>query len=137
MNNLRIILYLSLLLGLLSGCTTSSVIVGETHPPISPSEVQLYHNPPPNYQEVAILDSSSDFSLAFTGQGKVDAAISRMKDEAAKLGANGILIRGVTTSYVGDDHNESLASDTVYWAAGGWPDSVKNVEGVAIYVPSN
>src|SRR5271166_1867428 len=78
------------------GCVTSHVIVGKVRPPIAPDQVQLYLHPPATkYEEIALLESSSKNSFSFTAQGKTNAVIERMKNDAAKLGANGILLEGV------------------------------------------
>ena len=81
---------------LLAGCATSHVMLGKARPPISPDEVQIYDRPPPGpYQEIARLDTSSQGSFSFTAQAKTDAVIKRLKTEAAKLGANGVLLQGI------------------------------------------
>jgi hypothetical protein len=91
-----------LLICALSGCVTSHVIVGKVRPPISPDLVQLYLHPPAGkYEEVALLDSSSKHSFSFTAQGKTNAVITRLKADAAKLGANGILLNGVSDQATG------------------------------------
>ena len=83
-------------LAALSGCATSYVLVGQTRPPISPDQVQIYLHPPANkYSEIALLDTSSRGSFAITAQGKTNVVMDRLKAEAAKLGANGILLEGV------------------------------------------
>jgi hypothetical protein len=85
-----------LLLAALSGCATSYVMVGQARPPISPDQVQIYLHPPANkYSEIALLDTSSKGSFAITAQGKTNVVMDRLKAEAAKLGANGILLEGV------------------------------------------
>jgi hypothetical protein len=85
-----------LLLAALSGCATSYVMVGQARPPISPDQVQIYLHPPANkYSEIALLDTSSRGSFAITAQGKTNVVMDRLKVEAAKLGANGILLEGV------------------------------------------
>jgi hypothetical protein len=85
-----------LLLAALSGCATSYVMVGQARPPISPDQGQIYLHPPANkYVEIALLDTSSRGSFAITAQGKTNVVIDRLKAEAAKLGANGILLEGV------------------------------------------
>ena len=90
----------------LSGCQTSHVLVGRVRPPISPDQVQIYLHPPAGkYEEIALLDTSSKNSFSFTAQGKTDAVIERLKKEAAKLGANGILLSGV-----GDQASGSVGS---------------------------
>ncbi len=81
---------------LAAGCVTSHVMVGQARPPISPDQVQIYLHPPANkYVEIALLDTSSRNSFTFSAQGKTDAVMERLKGEAAKLGANGILLDGV------------------------------------------
>jgi hypothetical protein len=80
----------------LYGCATSHVMVGQARPPISPDQVQIYLHPPANkYVEIALLDTSSRGAFAITAQGKTNVVIDRLKAEAAKLGANGILLEGV------------------------------------------
>jgi hypothetical protein len=125
----------------LGGCVTSHVIVGKVRPAISPSQVQLYLHPPSGkYEEIAILDTSSKHSFSITAQGKTDAVIDRLKSEAAKLGANGILLNNVGDQAVG-----SVGTGVVTGAGGGHA-SVgvgvsttgtvfqKSGNGVAIYV---
>jgi hypothetical protein len=78
----------------LFGCATSSaVIVGEKRPAISPEEVKLYIDPPSQFETIAILQSSSDVN--FSNQAAQDRAIAKLKKEAAKIGANGLLITGI------------------------------------------
>jgi hypothetical protein len=80
----------------LTACATSHVMIGQARPPISPEEVQVYTRPPDGpYEEVARLQTSSSGSFSFTAQGKTDAVIKRLKTEAAKLGANGVLLEGM------------------------------------------
>ena len=85
-----------------TGCVTSHVIIGKVRPATSPDQVQLYLRPPESkYEQIAILDTSSRHSLSITAQGKTDAVINRLKGEAAKLGANGILLQDVGDQAVG------------------------------------
>lgn len=90
---------------MLAACVSSHVIVGTVRPAISPEQVKVYLHPPAQYEEVAILDSSSKASWAITAQGKTDKVIERLKGEAAKLGANGILLQGI-----GDQAGGSVGS---------------------------
>jgi hypothetical protein len=81
---------------LLAACTTSHVMIGKARPPISPEQVVVYTRPPEMpYTEIARIDTSSQGSFSFTAQGKTDAVIKRLKEEAAKLGANGVLLEGI------------------------------------------
>lgn len=82
----------------LQGCkTTSHVLVGETRTAITPAQVLIYSEFPENYQEIALLTSSSKMSMAFSDQAQLDLAIERMKKEAAELGANGIVLQSEST----------------------------------------
>ena len=82
----------------LAGCSaSSSVLVGEARPAIAPEEVVIYTKAPESYEEIALVESSSKSSLAFSAQGKMDTMIQRLKEEAAKLGANGVLLQQTGT----------------------------------------
>lgn len=85
----------------LVGCASSHVLVGKTRAAISPETVKVYLRAPTKYEEVALLEASSKASFAVTDQGKMDAVIVRLKVEAAKLGANGILLQGTSDQYMG------------------------------------
>jgi len=86
-----------LLIAVLSGCASSQVaVVGRVRPAISPDQVQIYMQPPGSkYDEIANLSASSRGSFSITTAAKMDKVIERLKNEAAKLGANGILLHGV------------------------------------------
>jgi uncharacterized protein YbjQ (UPF0145 family) len=79
----------------------SHVIVGKVRPPISPDQVKIYLQPPRAYEQIAVIDASSQGSMAFTQQQKTDKAIARLKEEAAKVGANGILLQASGSQPVG------------------------------------
>ena len=87
----------ALLIAALSGCASSQVaIVGQARPAISPDQVQIYLQPPVSkYQEIANLSASSRGFFSFSAAAKIDQVIERLKEQAAKLGANGILLHGV------------------------------------------
>src|ERR1700731_659073 len=87
----------TVMMGVLCGCASSRVaIVGHVRPAISPEQVQIYLQPPGSqYDEIANLSASSRGSFSITAEGKIDKVIERLKREAAKLGANGILLHGV------------------------------------------
>jgi len=86
----------------LSACAPSThVLVGQARPPISPDLVKIYSHPPANYQEIAVLDASSKSAFGTGGQKSVDKVIERLKIEAAKLGANGVILEGFRDSETG------------------------------------
>ena len=86
----------------LSACATDSVIVtGTARPPISPAEVKIYSQPPPVFEEVAILNASKSVAFSTGGQKTVDKVIAGLKEQAAKVGANGILLEGFSDQQTG------------------------------------
>ena len=85
----------------LSGCASSAIVVGQARAPIDPSQVKIYIRPPKKYQEIAVLESSSKASFSVTAQGKTDVMIRRLREEAARLGANGVLLQGTGSEVVG------------------------------------
>jgi hypothetical protein len=87
---------------LLAACVTSHVLVGKARAPILPDQVQLFLEPPKiPYEEIAVLSTSSKHSFTFSAQGKSDVVIKRLKEEAATLGANGILLQEITEEPMG------------------------------------
>jgi hypothetical protein len=132
---------IALAIAVLSSCVSSHVIVGKVRPPISPDQVQLYLHPPmAKYEEVALLDSNSNRSFSFTEQGKTDAVIGRLKEEAAKLGANGIILNGVSDQAAGSvstGYGSATASGhsaTAFGVGTSGTIFVKSGSGLAIYV---
>jgi hypothetical protein len=77
----------------LAGCASSSTrLIAPARPALSPAEVRIYRTPPPHYQEIAFLDASSGARF-FHGSPEGEAeAIARLQVEAARVGANGVLI---------------------------------------------
>ena len=83
-----------ILLGLVA-CSSkpSTVMVGEARPAINVDAVKLYLKEPTQYETVALLSVSSDGSWSFGDQAQMDAVVQRLKEQAAKLGANGVLLQ--------------------------------------------
>lgn len=126
-----------ILLITITGCVpVSHIIVGEAREPIQPSNVKIYIDYPKRYEKIALIDAGSNFAfkdpaILFDWQSKMDKAMERLKIEAAKLGANGILIL--------DTDNKTYQSITSN--AEGRTQSSTNTEklirAVAIYVMEN
>lgn len=126
------------------GCATSHVMIGQARPPISPDLVKIYYHPPETkYEEIALLDTSSKGGFGFTAQGKMDVVINRLKEDAAKLGANGILLQGVgeqAGATVSSGYGQATVSGNHAYGAGfGLSGTAreKTGSGLAIYVPAN
>lgn len=120
----------------LSGCASSSVVVGTVRPPIDPEQVRLYVVPPANYENVALLQASSEASFALTQQQKSNKTISRMKQEAADLGANGVLLQSVGKEYAGSvGSGYAVGSGGTAWGLGSSAATYNQAgAGMAIYV---
>jgi hypothetical protein len=78
-----------------AGCASSHVMIGTARPAISPDQVKVYFHPPAKYDEIALIDTSSNGALGIGAQAKTDIVIRRLKEEAAKLGANGVLLQSI------------------------------------------
>jgi hypothetical protein len=76
----------------LTACATSSVTVtGITRAPVGPERVRVYTSAPSNFEEVALLRASRK-SIGAGGEQAIEKVIDEMKLQAAKLGANGLLL---------------------------------------------
>jgi ABC-type enterochelin transport system substrate-binding protein len=112
---------------LLVGCASgSSIVVGEVREAIDSSQVMQYFELPDNYELIGIVTAPSD--AGSTAQGSVDHVVEELKKQAAKLGANGIVI--LSTS--GQDSTVVDGSGTDYIYTVTVP--AKSVIGKAIYV---
>ena len=122
----RIILVSMLALTLAACASGSAIVVGEKRAPIDPAQVKLYLDPPDEYEVIGIVNASSD--MGWTEQESQDYAVEELKNQAAKLGANGVLLE--------------TAGDKTYTAIGGYgsgylyayPVTEKTVSGRAIVV---
>jgi hypothetical protein len=85
-------MFASLLCGYASAGT---IMVGEPRPPISPDRVKVYWDAPRKYDRIAIITKGSGGSWIFSNNNEVDSAIARIRMEAAKLGANGIILTAI------------------------------------------
>src|SRR5262249_29500533 len=80
---------------LICGCATAPIIVGQPGPPISPEAVRVYQVPPSHFERIAIIDSPAGTSWIFPDRPSMELGISRLRQQAAALGANGILLQRV------------------------------------------
>jgi hypothetical protein len=135
--NIRCAALLGLAL-LSAGCaSTSKVMLSQARAPVDPATVQIYSTPPAGSQEIAQLESAS--AVGFGTQGQTDAAVMRLKREAAALGANGVILMGVGSS--GSPVGMSVGAGSYGSHVGGGvgigiPTTQKRAAGVAIWVPN-
>lgn len=127
----------------MSACASSShVIVGATRPSIPPDQVKVYSTPPPAFEEVAILSASSDSMFTVGGQKSLDKVVERLKEQAGKLGANGVILEGLADSQTGSigagggSDSYSRSSSVGVGVGGSLGIFKKTGKGRAIYVPA-
>ena len=128
-------------MGLAACAPSSHILVGTARPPISPSDVKIYLQPPPSFEQIAILNASANSMFGTGGQGTVDKVIQRLKEQAAKLGANGIILGGMsdrqTGSLGGGSGSSSYSGNTAVGVGVGGSLGIfkKTGEARAIFVP--
>jgi hypothetical protein len=130
-----------LAMGLAACAPSSHILVGTARPPISPSDVKIYLQPPPTFEQIAILNASANSMFGTGGQGSVDKVMQRLKEQAAKLGANGIILEGMfdrqTGSLGGGSGSTSYSSNSAVGVGAGASLGIfkKTGEARAIFVP--
>jgi hypothetical protein len=126
----------------LAGCATDAIVLtGTARPPISPADVKIYSQPPAVFEEIAILNASKSSAFTTGGQKTVDKVIAGLKEQAAKLGANGIVLEGFSdrqTGSVGSGvGSSSVSSNSAVGVGVGGSLGIykKTGHGRAIFVP--
>jgi len=113
-----------ILLFTLYGCASgSSIVTGNIRPAIKQSEVKLYLDPPAQYETIGVVEASGEVTLS--RQSTQDRVINELKSQAAKLGANGVLL---TTS-----GSQSTVTPAGLYSSGSKSDKIV-AQGRAIYV---
>jgi len=102
-----ILIVIPLCIILFNCATGSTIITGEARPAIDPSMVRIYIDPPSKFETIGIIEASSD--VEFSRQSAQDRVINELKNRAAKIGANGVLL--ISTGV--------QAGDTVGFVSGG------------------
>lgn len=147
---MKVPIYYAFLLALavLAGCTItdgSSIVTGIARDPIPVSQVRIYRVAPENYEEIAMVSSSAGHDFK-SNSALIETAIQKLKEEAAKVGANGVLLSNIderdaastSTSYGnasahGNDGSSVYASGNSVSVNRG--DTHTRMRGLAIYVP--
>ena len=109
------------------------VTAGPTREPIDPSSVKIYLDSHKEYEKIALIDAGSNFAfkdpvILFDWQSKMDKATERLKIEAAKLGANGILIINTDNKIYQSTNSDGKGSSSSS------SHTEKFVKAIAIYV---
>jgi hypothetical protein len=130
-------IYALLLSLMLAGCAASShIVTGTKRSPIDPAQVRLYSQPPAKFEEVAIIEASSRNSWAIGDQGKIDVVVERLKEQAAQLGANGVLLQMTGTESTGGVVTGFSSGSKPTFGTGIYTQALHKVgKALAIYVP--
>lgn len=90
--------YVSVLLlsTFLFGCASGAhVVTGKSRPEIEESQVFFFETAPVfSYEVIGIVKASSD--KGFSEEARKEKAIKELKNQAAKIGANGVILEEVT-----------------------------------------
>ena len=109
MKNILVLAFTALLF--VAGCATGShTVIGNVRPAIDADGVKIYATMPPGAETIALVQASND---ALYKQRGTDSVMSKIRKEAGKLGANGVVITG-------QENNSIIGSQ---------------VSGTAIFVP--
>nr|MBP3283590.1 hypothetical protein [Treponema sp.] len=105
------------------GCASGTVLVtGTQRAAINPETVVIYTEAPAKYEVIGIVNASSD--ATGIAQTDLNYAIAELKKQAAKIGANGIILQNIFSS-----NNGGVFVGNVYVS-----ETSQNVSGKAIYV---
>lgn len=82
---------------LLAACASGGPLVtGTPRAPIDPSQVRFYYDMPAGAEQIAIIDANSG-AFTYGNQNKTNAVMQKLREQAAKLGANGVVYRGTVS----------------------------------------
>jgi len=126
---------------LLAACATGGPLVtGTPRAPIDPAQVRFYYDAPPGAEQIAIIDASSG-AFTYGNANKTNAVMQKLREQAAKLGANGVIYRGTvmapSSGGVGVGVGGGRFGGSSYSSAGvgvNISPTQKYAEGAAIYV---
>ncbi|MDC5809281.1 hypothetical protein OPW07_06020 [Vibrio europaeus] len=111
----------------LNACASGSAIVtGSAKAPIDANQVRVYIEAPEHYEVIGLVKASSDAGI--TQQSSQDYALEELKKQAAKIGANGVILVGAgeqTTSVLSTNADGSFYSIPV---------SAQTLSGKAVFV---
>jgi hypothetical protein len=116
-------------------------MLGPARPAILPDQVKIYWSPPASFEPIADLNASSHSVFKPGGQEAMDKVIAELKVEAAKLGANGLMLEGFSDAQTGSVGtgvgSQSYSGNTAVGVSAGGAFGVfkKTGRARAIYVP--
>ncbi len=82
----------ALIIALTAACAPTQMLTGTARPPINAADVVVYSAAPPKFESIAVIRASSRSMIAAGGAVAIDRVVLRLKEHAAKLGANGLIL---------------------------------------------
>jgi hypothetical protein len=81
-------------LGATLACSqTAGVVTGAARPAVALEQVKIYLEPPAEYEVIGLVTGHS--FTGWTQQQDLNKAFANLKQQAAKMGANGVLVESV------------------------------------------
>jgi len=121
-----------LLAVLLAGCDhVNYKMEGTSHARVAPASVQLYAAAPVHYQAIAEVSAGSHHG--WTEHSRVAHVVDLLKQQAAKLGANGIIVEHASTKPIGKLSIQIPGAGILLFLIAEGKEI--NIRGKAIYVP--
>ena len=121
---------LALALTLTACASGTSLVTGQSRPAVEADAVQVFLEPPANYEVIGIVTASS--RTGFTPQQSLNYALVELREQAGAVGANGVLIdsagQGSGGPIVG-----TVVGNTVIMSGGSHP-NIQEIRGRAIFV---
>jgi len=105
-------------------------VTGEERNPIDPAAVTLYAEPPAQYDVVGIVDAVTN--IEFSDEAAEERAFGELQNQAAKIGANGVI-----EWEIGEFWGTTKLYNSVTGDFTDWPQMIKTIKGTAIYVILN
>lgn len=140
-------LFIALAIIFFTGCTIkdgNAIVVGNIKTPISPNEVRVYRTAPDKFEEIAIVSASAGHDF-LKNSSLMNSAIEMLKIEAAKVGANGVILTDIderdtpnvvtgysSTTMIGTGGGTYATGNVIGVNRG---DAYTRLRGIAIYVP--
>ena len=117
-----VFLMVAVLLAFVACASGNALVTGTQRPATNPESVVIYTEASEKYEVIGIVTASSDA----TGSAQTDLnyAVAELKKQAAKIGANGIILQDVSSSNSGG----------VFISGVFVSETKQNVSGKAIYV---
>ena len=82
----------AVMLNLTAACAPVQILTGTVRSSIPASSVVVYTTAPQNFEQIALLSIRKKTLFGTGGQHTVDKLVERLSEQAAKLGANGIIV---------------------------------------------